>query len=243
MGGLRFQVLLFYFERPRLALGALESIRAQTYGNYEVAFIDDSEDPEIGNQLLLNFCYINGDRDNPKPYTYIHTNDTLSQKESRGGSIFGYFANEASLKSEADVVIPLCDDDRLTPWYLEELNQFYLNNPAINNSYCDVIIHNPLAEDWKDVLDRRSPDHFLNTNHNPHCGANSKDSSQMSYRMSCVRDGVRWPYPCTAALDFQVWLQLYGKYGDSWFNGITGQIKGWGGHQLGGRGNTYGKTE
>lgn len=236
---LKFLILLFYYERPEIVKGALESIAASHYKNYEVAFIDDSEDYKPGKAVYRQFLYKEGSSN-----LYCHTEDTQEAKLARGGSLFGAAANAIMLASDADVVIPLCDDDRLTPWYLGQLNKFYTDHPEIMYSYCDVIIHDPSVEDWKDTLSRSNPEHFLNINHNPHPGGNSKDSSQMSFRMGCIKEGgARWLAPLTACLDFHMWNSLCNLYGVAHFNGTIGQVKAYWAKQLGGRGNTYGNTE
>lgn len=231
---LRFLLLLFYYDREQIVKGTLESIKASHYKNFEVAFIDDTESPLGGSRVVDGLIDIK----------YYHTKDTQAAKEARGGSNFGAVANSIMLDSDCDVVIPICDDDGITPWYLGQLNKFYTNHPEIYSSYCDVIVHDPSTEKWSDVLDRDSSEWFLNTNHHPHCGGNSKDSSQMSFRMSCVKEGgVRWKHPLTACLDFHMWNELYIHHGPAVFNGIVGAIKGVWPKQLGARGDTYGNTE
>lgn len=228
---------MFYYERPTIALAAMKSIQKQTYRNFELIFIDDSQDPTDGKAMFDDHNMI-------PSKTYVHTQDTLAEKKVRGESRFGHYANEALLAADSDFVVVLCDDDCLTPWYLEELNAFYKANPEVMYSYCDVITFDPSERNWQDVLDQPASDHFLNHNHNPHCGGNSKDSSQMSFRMSCIKEGgARWMAPLTACLDFHMWNSLYNLYGNAVFNSITGQCKAYWSKQLGGRGCTYGNTE
>lgn len=236
---LKFLILLFYYERPEIVKDALESIAASHYKNYEVAFIDDSEDCKPGEGVYRQFLYKEGSSN-----LYCHTEDTQEAKLARGGSMFGAAANAIMLASAADVVIPLCDDDRLTPWYLGQLNKFYTNNPEVMYSYCDVITFDPSKEDWKDKLTEPASPHFLNANHNPHPGGNSKDSSQMSFRMTCIKEGgARWVAPLTACLDFHMWNSLNSLYGPAVWNGVVGQVKAYWAKQLGGRGTTYTNAE
>jgi len=231
---LKFLILFFYYERGSTAVASLKSVSAQTYDNYHLAFIDDSEDPSRGRFLFCEFA---------SNASYHHTKDTLEAKIARGGSMFGAKANEIMLASYADVVVTLCDDDCLTPWYLEELNKFYKANPSIMSSFCDVITYDPSVDNWEDKLKEPASDHFLNHNKNPHCGGNSKDSSQQSFRMQCVKDGVRWASPLTACLDYHMWNSLYAHHGNAHYNGIIGQVKAYWSKQLGSRGDTYGNTQ
>jgi hypothetical protein len=50
-------------------------------------------------------------------------------KNKQGGSIFGKYANIAMETLESDITIMLCDDDALTPDYLEYLNHYYTLKP------------------------------------------------------------------------------------------------------------------
>lgn len=233
---LKFAVLYFYYERPKLARRTIASIAASEYKNYEVLFIDDSEDPTEGQKIVAEAGL--------ESYKYYHTKDTLAAKEARGASMFGAIANQAILESDSDVVVVQCDDDSLPPWALQGFNAFYSRHPEVMYSYCDVIIYDPSVEDWADVLNRRNPEHFLNVNHHPHCGGNSKDSSQQSFRASCFKEGgARWKSPLSACLDYHLWIELYQLYGPAVFNGVVGAGKAFWKNQLGSRGNTYGATE
>ena len=42
--GLKFLILLFYYNRPKMVLNALTSINKLSYKNIEIAFIDDGSD-------------------------------------------------------------------------------------------------------------------------------------------------------------------------------------------------------
>ena len=41
---LKFLILLFYYNRPKMVLNALNSINKLSYKNFEIAFIDDGSD-------------------------------------------------------------------------------------------------------------------------------------------------------------------------------------------------------
>lgn len=238
---LKILVILFYYDRPNLVKIFLQSLKEQTYKNWELVFIDDSEQPLPGFKSLTD---IFGTLESLKKIKYITTQDTQTQKEERGGSLIGKFANEAMLESKADIAIIGCDDDALLPTYFEKLNAFYKSRPFTSYSYCDAVVFNPLVDNWRDKLGEPASEHFINTNHNPHCMGNSKDSSQGSWRLDIIRTKyVRFPHPLTACLDYHMWMALYQVCGMGVFNGITGVLKAYWPKQLGGRGNTYGNTE
>lgn len=239
MQDLKFLILLLYYDRPELVKASLESIANQTYKNYEVLFLDDSEDFEPGFKVYTEALEtLAGD------FNYQHTGDTTEAKNARGGSLIGKFCNEEMLKSQADIAFWVCDDDQIKPNYLADLNEYYKANPEIMYSYADVTVNDPSVEDWRAKLAAPPNDHFLNHNHNGHNLGNSKDSSQVSWRLQCIKEGrIRMKSPLTAVLDYWLWLDLFNKYGNGVYNGINGVIKSYWKSQLGSRGNTYGAAE
>ena len=86
---LKFLILLFYYNRPKMVLNALNSINKLSYKKFEVAFIDDGSDnpgePIVRETLKPSFL---------KKVTFYNTNDTVKAKIERGGSNFGKLANE-----------------------------------------------------------------------------------------------------------------------------------------------------
>lgn len=243
---LNILILVAYFNRPRLVQTLLRSIKEQDYNedNYDVAFIDDSGSDSIGYRIWDD-ANLSGH--------YVNTEDTEEAKVARGGSNFGKFWNQAMQKSDADIALMGNDDDFLDKNYLSNLNNFFKENPAVNYCYSDVILYNPLEENYDLVVKEyeagfRKVDHamFLNSNKNPHPLGNSKDSSQVAWRLKCFKEGgCQFPAPHTRALDFVFFSQLYEKYGVGHYSGFLGQFKGWGSHQLGSRSgeDTYYKTE
>ena len=51
----KFIIILAYYNRPKLVLHALESIKNLDYDNYEVHFIDDGS-TERGEPVVRDFC-------------------------------------------------------------------------------------------------------------------------------------------------------------------------------------------
>lgn len=224
---LKFLILIPYFNRPVTVVNALESIAAQTYEreNITASFIDDSE----VHGFWTSDCRLNN-------VHYIHTEDTQEAKLARGGSMFGEFMNQEMLKSGADICFMVNDDDAIQPDYCEKLNKFYLDNPEVTYSYCDVVTYDPSVESWSTKVGLPPSDWFLNTHTHPHHMGNSKDSSQGSWRLSCIKEGTcRFPAPLTHALDYHFWCSLYSVYGPAQYNGINGAIKGIWSKQLGNR--------
>lgn len=226
----KFLVLLFTYHRPRLFPEALTSILESAYRNYEVAVIDDYTTEEYAAR-----SFVNSTKDSR--IKYYPVGDTLEGKKTRGGSLFGKVANDVMVSTRWDVGLCVCDDDAITPWYLEQLNDFYKNTPIAMSSYCDVIVYDATKESWRDKLTEAASDHFLNTNKNPHNMFNSKDSSQGSWRWEVVQLGTRWNFPQTAALDAYFWNNIYIRTGPAYYNGVLGQVKNYSDIQLGRHGS------
>jgi glycosyltransferase involved in cell wall biosynthesis len=237
---MRILVLLFYYNRPKMVLNALHSIRDTTHGDFEVAFIDDgSELP--GRPVVEEFF-----KDRPDilgKFKFFNTGDSRADKEARGGSVFGRIANEAIMESDADLGIMLCDDDALLPEYLSGLSDYFSVNPEVKYAYSHMILFNPVEEPFDSVKTRREASAYLNWTHplHPFCQV---DSSQVCWRLSCNKEGGVWlPHPQTSNHDATFYSGLFGTYGNCVFTGLVGQFKGWCGVQLGKRADTYGGCE
>jgi hypothetical protein len=162
------------------------------------------------------------------------------QKKILGGSVFGSFANEAIFKSDADILVPLCDDDALLPNYLNDLSSFYAQNPEVPWAYCHVKYFNPNEEHYSSAT--TTPNLQVNSSvnlnaHNtaihPSCRV---DSSQVSFRMSSIENKKDfYPSPQTKDLDRSAFEKFYVSAGPCYFCGCFGQYKGWFEDQLGAR--------
>ena len=237
MKDLKILILFFYYARPKLVRGALQSILDSTYKNWEVAFIDDTEDPVPGDKVSNEFM---GD---DSRFRYIWTGDTDEAKGVRGGSNFGKTANEVMQSSDADICISCCDDDFLMPGYLEKLNEYYKANPEVMYSYCHFTLYNPIEEKYEDIKQRTEASNYLNWTHpiNPFCQI---DSSQGSHRLQEGNKAeIFYPHPQTTALDSVIFSKMFNNWGPAVFNGILGQAKGWFPKQLGKRPCPYEDTE
>jgi len=235
MDNLKILILLFYYNRPEMVkTNALKSIENSTYKNYEIAFINDSG--ETSSEHLLSEIK---DKSKIKTYNIGMSDD---EKRTKGGSIFGSYANLAIQESDAEIVIMLCDDDAVLPDYLENLNKFYQINSCAW-SYSRVKYYNPEIEDYTnaedDYVNKRGPVGStvdLNRNNhplNPFCQC---DASQVSFRTFYFKDRNVWfPFPQTRNLDASIYQSMYNAVGPCYPSGFYGQCKGVFADQLGSR--------
>ena len=199
---LNISILLFYYNRPKLVLNALNSIKESTYKKYKVIFIDDGS--EINGKDIVHTVF--SEKEIKEHFIFYNTNDTKEEKIKRGGSIFGMYANKGIEETKSEIVIMLCDDDALIKNYLFNLNEFYKKNENIKYSYSHIIEFNPLHETYYNkekkynILNHVTP---INPYHNV-------DASQVSFRLECYQsDNVRFPFPLTQNLDANIYSQLY----------------------------------
>jgi glycosyltransferase involved in cell wall biosynthesis len=226
-------ILLFYYDRPKMVKNALDSINKSTYTNYEIAFIDDgSINPgrEVAEKVLHPNII--------EKTTFYNTNDSVKAKLKQGGSIFGKYANIAMEQIFHDIVIMLCDDDALTPGYLEYLDLFFSQNTEINHCYSKVLFYDPSIENYtysretSQFLHEGSQNSILNKYSSPTNAVGKFDASQVAWRSKCK---VKFPFPQTRALDSAIFEQLDKKWGWCYPTQIYGQCKGDFKDQLGNR--------
>lgn len=239
---LKFQVLLFYYLRPRLVKNSLQSLLDSNFQNYELWFIDDSEDKTEGLEAY-RWWFSKSRKIGPATGYYYHTQDTIEEKILRGGSNFGMYANKAMEESFADICLMVCDDDFLWPGYLDHLNNYYQENSSIMYSYGHIVLYNPLDERYEDVIKKTEASEYLRHYDpiNPYCRV---DSSQVSWRRSeAIKNRITFPYPLTSNLDAAIYAKMCDAWGPCVFNGSIAQGKGWFDAQLGKRQKVYGDTE
>ena len=231
MSNIKFEIILSYYKRPKMVLNALESIKNSYYKNWHLTLIDDSGDDSF-KEDFFKFGFKKDKVD------YIAVMMPDEEKIKLGGSMFGKYINDVIENTDADVIIPLCDDDALLPDYMSNLNTFYTKNPNSMWAYCHLKYYNPQYESYK--LAKSTPD---NPNLNfPHMNANTTpinpycrvDSSQVTFRTDALLDGdIRYAYPQTANLDADIYSKFFKKHGNCDFMGTIGQCKGWFDGQLG----------
>ena len=226
---MKFLILLMYYNRPNLVKNALESIRRQTYQNYHLAVIDDGSEVNIS-ELAKEYIPEN-------QFTYYRINDSIADKELRGGSVHGEYLNKAIAEIESDIIIPLCDDDGLLINYLENLNIFYKLNKTVKYAYSNVYVFNPYKEN---MFDCKTNAIGFGDFHVPISPAGVLDSSMVTFRREVfTKDGVKYPYPQTKNLDESVFKQCYTLYRHCVPTGFIGQYKAIYPEQLGWRKDEY----
>ncbi len=211
MISMKFLILLFSYNRPHLIQEALRSVANSTHQDWHLALIDDASTAFDVPVTVMDIFSI----DQINKSTFYLIEDTKEDKLARKGSWIGREANHAMLTIPSDVCVFLCDDDKLRPTYLEELNKYYTENPEVMYSYSHIHTFGEGADgsSWLNKTDTLDP--FCQV-----------DASQVTWRTSCITEGgVRFPFPKTSCLDSDLFGQLCEKYGLCPFNGITGQEK------------------
>ena len=208
-----------YYNRPNLVRFALQSIKTQSYKNWEIVFVDDCSDAsaiESAKEIL---------QEDFSKLKYINTYSTIEEKRFNGGSVFGRYWTQACRTIDAEIGIMLCDDDALAPEYLANLNILFTNKPEINWCYSDYYGYDPyIQNDFKNiVINRISPPH----RHNLHPDS-LLDASQVAWRLQPFKKEpyVEFGYPMTANLDSDLYRKLYRQFGDCVYSGFYSQYKG-----------------
>lgn len=227
----KFLIILAYYERPKLVLNALESIKRLDYNNYEVHFIDDGS-IDKGEDVVREFCPEIIDK-----FKFYYIDNTQQDKINQGGSIHGKYMNDVIKNNEGDIVIILCDDDALFSDYLTNLNEFYNNNPNAMWAYSHVNYYNPETDHFLDakfdppVFNNSFPK--LNSHTTPINPANNVDSTQVSFRTRSYIEGDIWyTYPKTKNLDSDIYTKMYNRWGACPFTNFFSQYKAWFPNQL-----------
>lgn len=227
---LKFLILLLYYDRPLMVRNALESINKIDYDNWELTFIDDGS-KRPGRPIVEEILADHLDR-----ITFV-VGDSTEKKKSQGGSRLGFFMNSAIEGSDADIGIVLCDDDALMPAYLTGLNRWFLNNPKRMYCYSNVILYDPFSEKpdkdlfekdeilWEGYKLHRYRNRF-NKKGRPINPVGSLDASQVAWRLACKKDRVIFTSPKTCSIDAKFYGELYRRYGQAIYSGLTGQYKG-----------------
>lgn len=232
----KFLILLFYYERPNIVKNALRSLNELEYDNFEIAFIDDgsiSPGKLIAEEILTGNVL--------QRVTFYNTNDSIEQKKSQGGSVFGKLANEAIQNSDAEYALMLCDDDAIVSDYLLYLNEYFRLNDFVTYCYSKVYFFDPTQETYKQFKDQPTYSHpgstyTLNHYTEPINPVGKVDASQICWKISCNKYGDIWfPYPLTRGLDAALYQQLFDKYGYCYPTFTYGQYKGAFADQLGNR--------
>jgi|688.fasta_scaffold332610_2 glycosyltransferase involved in cell wall biosynthesis len=215
----KFLILICYYNRPNLVRFALQSLKNQTYKNWEAIFVDDGS--ELSAQNSVN--EILGDERHK--IKYINTLLSKENKESFGGSIFGLYWTHSCLSSDAQYGIMLCDDDALLPDYLENLNAYFTKNVHKKWCYSNYLAYDPYKQDNFNEIK------VLHSSPQYNCDLNELDgkvdASQVCFSLEAFKTNeVEFIYPRTANLDSNLFNKLLKIYGTCSFCGFYGEFKG-----------------
>ena len=231
---IKILILLAYFERPNMVKIALESIKRQSYHNWEVAFCDDGIN-YLGKPIVEETF----SKEDLEKFKFYATGDSPEQKINQGGSKHGQMLNEAMQESDADIAFILCDDDALYKDYLNNLVSFYNNNPNLIYSYGKVSIYNPHDFISFETLEDNF-NHVLNHIGGPISPYCTVDASQVSWRLNDFKEAeIKFSFPQTAALDAVLYQQLEAAFGKCHPNECVAQYKGIYPQQLGNRSDPF----
>jgi glycosyltransferase involved in cell wall biosynthesis len=95
-------VIMPYYNRPALAREAVESVMAQTYGNWELVIADDASPAPSASELFAHL--------QPEKIKVVRHDKNLGCAEGR---------NSAIRQSKGSLIVPLDCDDRIAPTYIE----------------------------------------------------------------------------------------------------------------------------
>lgn len=226
-------ILLSYFERPILVLNALTSVLEshKHHQDWELVFGDDGslkKGKPIAEKILVDHL----DR-----VRFVDSEMSLEDKLEKG-ILLGKYANEEILRSDADLVVTLSDDDELVPTFLRDVSEFFDKHSDVMYAYSKVHLYNPLTQESCSVNNATGK---YNSWIGPINPVNKIDASQVVFRADCFRKhDVRYPIttndlaekPWVKNLDGALFDQLYQKFGDCVPTNLIGQFKGIHDYQL-----------
>lgn len=216
---MKFLVLLCAYKRPNMVRLALRGCAAQTYQNFTLAFVDDSgpNDRRCLDSLLDELP------SSEFEIRYMPVNDEQETKLSQGGSRFGEFWNQACYELDADVAVMNCDDDTLHPDYLQNLKNWFEQNPQYNYCHSHVIPFNPFTQNPFST----EPTPFWLNHSQPVQPSCVVDASQVAWRVDKMRESnIRFPSPATRNLDAAVYGAMHAAWGPCMPTNFYGQYKG-----------------
>lgn len=231
---LKFLVVLAFYQRYKMVLNALESLRDQEYQGFHLAFVDDgSEKP--GAPIAKEVLGITGEprkgwmrhKESVEFYdraTFYRIEDSPEDKVKQQGSRHPEFMNRAITDWDGgpeDIVLILCDDDGYFPDYLDKLNDYYKTHPEVVYSFTHLAPFNPYTEPMS--LDQANRPFWLNHNKDvwPYSAI---DGSQFSVRKKAFLDGIKYPSPAWRCLDAHLFGSLQEKYGICVYNGLGSKV-------------------
>lgn len=132
-GGLRLvSVIVPCYNQAEFLEECLESIRAQTYLNWECIILDDGS-TDGSADIANTFC-----RNDSRFSYHAQTNQGASAAR-----------NAAIRFSKGPYILPLDGDDKIGPLYIEEAVNALTNNPRAKIVYCKAMIFGLKSAPWK----------------------------------------------------------------------------------------------
>ena len=227
-------ILSTYYNRPKLVRNTLNSILKANvhHQNWKLIFGDDGS-PIPGEPIAREIL-----SDHIDQIEFIRKETTLEEKISNGISL-GKYANDILRNTDAEIAVPLNDDDQLHPEYLAKLNYFLTEHPEVLYCYSNIHLYNPLTQAAEDVKHTSGP-------YNEHTGPinlyGKCDASQVAWRVSCNTEKDAWfaestvernkEMPWATNTDAEFFNQLYEKCGPAYYSGFVSQYKGIHDYQL-----------
>lgn len=226
----RVLILLAYYDRPKMVLNALDSIRenAKTHDDWILAVLDDSSKipaAPIVQRELPGF--------EPKIINLV--NDDSPEVKAVAGHAGGEMINRAIRLTTADIALILCDDDALLPTHLRDLSAWYEANPTALSSWSYCAIFDPLNEKPHPSMISRPQNKkiYLNQYSGPIAPSCKVDASQVTWRVSANFEYGTWfPSRAFRNLDASFFAALTERTGLTPCNGLYGQYKGMHKNQL-----------
>ncbi len=126
MGGLKISCVLTSYNRPMFVRQALRSVEAQTYRNFELIVLDES-DPEILDILEAVSSL-------KMPLVKINVSEVSPEERSKTNRL-GISINRGLMMAEGDLICYLADDDFLFPTWFEEAVKFFEAHPEVQNGF------------------------------------------------------------------------------------------------------------
>jgi len=227
-------ILLTYFNRPKLVRNTLNSILKANvnHQNWKLIFGDDGS-PIPGEPIVREIL-----SDHIHQVEFIRKETTLDEKIAKGISL-GKYANDILKETNAEIAVPLNDDDQLHPEYLSNLNYYLTECPDVLYCYSNIHLYNPLTQKAEDVTCLKGP---YNSYTEPMNLYGKCDASQVAWRVSCNTELGAWFSESTASgnpkmpwatnTDAEFFNQLYEKCGPAYYSGFVSQYKGIHDYQL-----------
>lgn len=172
---LKVTCVLTSFNRPNYVRHALESLRAQTYRNFEVVVVDDSTVFDV-RPVVEEFKL---------PKARVVHFDVTPEQRARENRL-GINCNRGVEMAEGDLLCFLCDDDYFFPTWLERAVRFFESSAHRDKGACfGRLVYSSSPEMVYPGAPQRFPASVIT---DPYCAL---DHNQVVHRR--FRKPARWP--------------------------------------------------